>query len=57
MMIPRRTIWDYVWLWIAMIFVRIAWWLPGRPHRWACKLMQERAAMQQAEKAIKYRRR
>jgi hypothetical protein len=38
------------------IFVRVAWWLPGRPHRWACRLYQERAAMQQATKAMERRK-
>ena len=53
MIIPKRTIGGYVGLWIAFIFVRIAWWIPGRPNRWACKLYAEREAMLQAEKFLK----
>jgi hypothetical protein len=40
---------------VAWLFVKIAWWLPGRPHRWACRLQQERAAMLTAEKLAKRR--
>lgn len=42
---------------LARIIVRIAWWLPGRPHMWARRLMIERAAMEQAVKAAEYRNR
>lgn len=30
---------------IAHIFVRLAWLIPGKPHKWAKKLFAERAAM------------
>jgi hypothetical protein len=36
---------------IVWMFVAIAWWLPGRPHRWSCRLKAERAAMLQCAKA------
>lgn len=38
---------------IASILVFIAWAIPGKPHRWAKKLMAERKVTKSFEKSIR----